>query len=144
MDQDSTQSSCGFECETMLNPELISWQNAVFRCYVGWTVVLVLKMFAMSMLTGLWRFIRLVSFVLLSCCQCDCAIFTTHTHTHGMLLLCALCKFSRESNFQWAVRAQKSIARTRDRERASRHIMRDYAALTSVELPQRTRTEVST
>lgn len=59
----SRQSSGGFECETMLNPELISWQNEVFRCYAGWTVVLVLKMFAMSILTGLWRFISLVSSV---------------------------------------------------------------------------------
>ncbi|XP_034482770.1 microsomal glutathione S-transferase 1 isoform X1 [Drosophila innubila] len=42
-----------------LHLELISLDNRVFRCYMGWTALLVLKMFAMSLLTGLWRFISL-------------------------------------------------------------------------------------
>ncbi|KAL7743308.1 hypothetical protein ACLKA6_012472 [Drosophila palustris] len=42
-----------------LHHELISLDNEVFRCYMGWTALLVLKMFAMSILTGLWRFISL-------------------------------------------------------------------------------------
>ncbi|XP_032593808.1 microsomal glutathione S-transferase 1 isoform X1 [Drosophila grimshawi] len=43
----------------MLYPELISMNNAVFRCYMGWSAILVLKMFAMSLITGIWRFITL-------------------------------------------------------------------------------------
>lgn len=75
-----TQSSGESESETMLNPELISWQNDVFRCYVGWSVVLVLKMFAMSILTGLWRFIRLVSLYWFRVVSVTCR-FATQTHT---------------------------------------------------------------
>ncbi|SPP78052.1 microsomal glutathione S-transferase 1 isoform X1 [Drosophila guanche] len=40
----------------MLHPELISMENEVFRVYLGWTAVLVIKIFAMSILTGLTRF----------------------------------------------------------------------------------------
>ncbi|XP_034118534.1 microsomal glutathione S-transferase 1 isoform X1 [Drosophila albomicans] len=42
-----------------LQIELISLNNEVFRCFMGWSAVLVLKMFGMSLLTGLWRFITL-------------------------------------------------------------------------------------
>ncbi|KRF94040.1 microsomal glutathione S-transferase 1 isoform X1 [Drosophila mojavensis] len=43
----------------MLQYELISLENEVFRCYIGWTALLVLKMFPMSLFTGLMRFITL-------------------------------------------------------------------------------------
>ncbi|XP_030386658.1 microsomal glutathione S-transferase 1 isoform X2 [Scaptodrosophila lebanonensis] len=42
----------------MLDGELISMENVVFRSYIWWCGVLTLKMFAMSILTGLWRFIK--------------------------------------------------------------------------------------
>ncbi|KRF99648.1 uncharacterized protein Dwil_GK25033, isoform B [Drosophila willistoni] len=41
----------------MLPSELISWDNAVFRCYLGWSMILLFKMFALSFLAGLMRFI---------------------------------------------------------------------------------------
>ncbi|XP_017125212.1 microsomal glutathione S-transferase 1 isoform X2 [Drosophila elegans] len=41
----------------MLNPELISLENQVFRCYLGWSAILVLKIFATGIYTGLMRFI---------------------------------------------------------------------------------------
>ncbi|XP_030566066.1 microsomal glutathione S-transferase 1 isoform X1 [Drosophila novamexicana] len=43
----------------MLHRELISLDNEVFRCYIGWSALLVLKMFSMSLVTGIWRFITL-------------------------------------------------------------------------------------
>ncbi|XP_064536827.1 microsomal glutathione S-transferase 1 isoform X1 [Drosophila montana] len=43
----------------MLHRELISFDNEVFRCYIGWSALLVLKMFSMSLVTGIWRFITL-------------------------------------------------------------------------------------
>lgn len=45
----------------MLHPELISLDNLVFRTYMGWTAVLVLKIFAAGLYTGLMRFITAVS-----------------------------------------------------------------------------------
>ncbi|XP_034124224.1 microsomal glutathione S-transferase 1 isoform X2 [Drosophila guanche] len=40
----------------MLHPELISMENEVFRVYLGWTAVLVIKMLFMSVLTAMQRF----------------------------------------------------------------------------------------
>jgi len=48
----------------MLNPELISLENQVFRCYLGWSAVLVLKIFATGIYTGLMRFFTAVSNIL--------------------------------------------------------------------------------
>ncbi|XP_043658774.1 microsomal glutathione S-transferase 1 isoform X2 [Drosophila teissieri] len=41
----------------MLNPALISLDNQVFRCYLGWSAVLVLKIFAAAIYSGLMRFL---------------------------------------------------------------------------------------
>ncbi|EDV99801.1 GH12207 [Drosophila grimshawi] len=66
----------------MLYPELISMNNAVFRCYMGWSAILVLKMFAMSLITGIWRFITLLELLTLSN-----PVFKSYTFWAGVLVI---------------------------------------------------------